>query len=160
MGHSCASAGLAVLIIHTRNTLTPTIGYNIGKPFIQIIKYMKKVLTTISISGALYLIPVAALAQFGGIDDFIGNIAKFINDVLVPVVFALAFLMFLWGVFKFFFWGGGDATKRAEGQQLMLWAVIGFLLMVSIWGVVNLLSKGFGLDTETIRQIPDAPINQ
>ena len=122
---------------------------------------MKKVLTTVGVSGVLYLLPVVALAQFGKISTLGGNVAKFINDILVPLVFALAFLLFLWGVFKFFFWGGGDETKREEGKQLMLWAVIGFVLMVSIWGIVNLLSgdllSGTRIDDPNLRTIPTAP---
>ena len=127
---------------------------------------MKKVLSAIGISGAIYLLPVVAFAQnnpgnFFSLMIFGDNITTFINSTLVPLIFALAFLLFLWGVFKYFFWGGGDETKREEGRQLMLWAIIGFLLMVSIWGIVNILSSGLGFSGANVDTlIPHAPVRR
>lgn len=105
------------------------------------------------------MLPLIASAQFPAIDAFLGNIVLFINQTLVPLIFALAFLLFLWGVFKYFFWGGGDEAKREEGRQLMLWAIIGFLLMVSIWGIVNVLSSGLGWSGKSLEgRLPSAPL--
>lgn len=116
---------------------------------------MKKFIPAI---GVLYLLPLVTLAQeFGEVSDFIGNIIGFINSTLVPLVFAIAFLIFLWGVFKYFILGGADEGKREEGRQLMLYAIIGFVLMVSIWGIVNLLAGGLGLREDTLEGIPNAP---
>ena len=112
---------------------------------------------------ALFL-PVLAFAQSGGNfqgpTQFVGNILTFINGTLVPLVFAVAFLVFIWGVFEYFIRGGGDEGKREQGKQLMLWGIIGFVLMVSIWGIVNILSTGvFGTDQE-IQRIPNAPTSR
>jgi len=105
--------------------------------------------------------PALALAQnvgnFGTINTFFGALLTFINGTLVPLVFALAFLVFIWGVFQYFIQGGGDETKREQGKQLMLWGIIGFVLMVSIWGIVNILSTGLFGTTENIQNIPNAP---
>lgn len=114
---------------------------------------MKYLLST----ATLFALPAMALAQFGDIDDFFGDINQFINDTLVPLVFGIAFLVFIWGVFKYFIQGGGDSEAQEKGKQLMLYAVIGFVLMVSIWGIVNLLSEGFGFDDQNINTIPNTP---
>lgn len=106
---------------------------------------------------ALFVLPVMALAQFGDIDAFVLNINQFINNVLVPLVFAVAFLVFIWGVFNFFILGGGDEEKQSKGKSLMLYAIVGFVLMISIWGIVNLLAGGLFDDTETIQNIPNVP---
>lgn len=116
---------------------------------------MKKFIPAI---GVLYLLPVVALAQeFEPITEFIGGITNFINSTLVPLVFAIAFLVFLWGVFKYFILGGSDEGKREEGRQLMLYAIIGFVLMISIWGIVNLLAGGLGLEGQSLEDLPQAP---
>lgn len=118
---------------------------------------MKK---TAAYSFALVAImaPAFALAQFGQINDFIGDISSFINGTLIPLVFAVALLMFIWGMFKFFVLGGSDEEDRKKGQQLMLWAVIGFVLMVSIWGIVNLIAGGLGFSQDdSIQNIPNVP---
>ncbi len=123
---------------------------------------MKKILSVVSIVGS-FLLPVVVFAAagdygtFAPITSFGGNIVIFINNTLVPLIFALAFVVFLWGIFKAFIFGGGDETKREEGKQLMLYSIIGFLVMVSLWGIVNLVSNGFGLQGQTIQNLPRAP---
>ncbi len=91
----------------------------------------------------LLIVPMMASAQFGAIDTFFTNIKQFIGDILIPLVITLALLVFIWGIFKYFILGGGDSDSREEGRQLMLYAVIGFVAIVSIWGIVNLLSSIF-----------------
>ncbi|MEK7515801.1 MAG: hypothetical protein AAB555_02640, partial [Patescibacteria group bacterium] len=60
--------------------------------------------------------------------------------VLVPVLFAVAFIVFLWGAFKTFILGQGSDESKEAGKSLMLWGLIGFFVMVSIWGLVNILT--------------------
>ena len=38
----------------------------------------------------------------------------------------------------------GDEEKRAKGKSIMIWGIIALVLMVAIWGIVNLLSQVFG----------------
>jgi hypothetical protein len=98
--------------------------------------------------NALYLLPVIALAQsgpannFGYIGEFFNGITAFIGSTLIPLVFAVALLMFLYGMYLYFIQGGASDDSRQKGQQLALWAIIGFVLMVSIWAIVNLVAGG------------------
>jgi len=94
-----------------------------------------------------------------GVTNFISNLVRFINSTLVPAIFALAFLVFLWGVFQTFILGGSDEDKQKEGKQLMLYAIAGFVIMVSIWGIVNLVANGFGFTGQSINpSIPTTPL--
>jgi hypothetical protein len=104
--------------------------------------------------------PALALAQgeLGEVSDFLTNIVQFINDILVPLIFAIAFLVFIWGVFNYFIFGAGDEGKRETGKSYMLYGIIGFVVMVSVWGIVNLLAGGFGLDEEELQTIPNTPV--
>lgn len=72
------------------------------------------------------------------IESFAGFFIGLINTVIVPVVFAIAFIVFLWGVFTYFIAGGANEEKRQEGAKFVFSAIIGFVIMVSIWGLVNL----------------------
>lgn len=124
---------------------------------------MKKntqILTAGTLRGlALYAVavtPLLASAQFAG-DSSIGDLAQsvidFINGTLVPLVFALALIVFVWGLFMSFILGGTSEDKRKEGQQLMLWGIIAFFVMVSVWGLVNILVGTFDLNNAG----PDLP---
>ncbi len=83
-------------------------------------------------------------------DSFIGVL----NTVVVPFVFALAFIVFLWGVFQAFILGANNEEKRKEGAKFVLWALIGFVVMLSIWGLVNLAKSLIPTDNNTRPNLP------
>ncbi len=112
---------------------------------------------SVSISGCVYQGGVCICYQNGQVtvsnnpgacsqlSGVFGTILYIINDILVPLIFALAFIVFLWGVFKAYILGGADETAREKGHQLILWGIIGFVVMISLWGLVNVVSNTFGL---------------
>lgn len=111
----------------------------------------------------LVLTPVAfASAGFTELDTFAGTIVDFINGTLIPLIFAVALLIFIWGMFLYFILGGGDEGKREQGKGLMLWAIIGFVMMIIIFGVVNLVANGLlsgiGEDNTKIEKLPEAQL--
>ena len=81
--------------------------------------------------------------------DFVGGgttgIIGFINLVVVPFIFTLAFAAFLWGVFNYFIWHGADPDKRSAGRQFILWGIIGMVVLFSVWGLVNILLATLGI---------------
>ncbi len=109
---------------------------------------------------ALLVLPVVTFAQFGEINDFLEDISSFINSTLIPLVFAAALLMFIYGMFKYFIMGGDDDGNRETGRKLMLGSIVAFVAMVSIFGIVNLIAGGLGFsDEENIQNIPNVPNN-
>ncbi len=77
-----------------------------------------------------------------------------INEVLVPLIFAISFLVFLYGVFKQYIWSKGDEAAVTQGHTLILWGIIGFVVMVSLWGLVNVVANTFGLGGYTAPPLP------
>ena len=128
---------------------------------------MKKVFSFLSLSGVTLMVPMISLAQ--GFDEpggggagspfglFGTGVIAFISTILVPLVLALAFLFFIWGVFKFFIAGGADEEKRNEGKQLMIYSIIGFVLIVALYGIVNFVVGGLGFDGTTTLVVPGVP---
>lgn len=111
-----------------------------------------------TIMGA-FLLPVFAFAQGSGTLE-LSNLQKvFVDllalvDMLVPVIFAIAFIVFLWGVFTYFIAGGANDEKRKEGAKFVMWAIIGFVVMVSIWGIVNVFANTLGFNKENRPCLP------
>lgn len=92
---------------------------------------------------------------FGPIANLLMQFLFFINVILVPVLFGLAFIMFLWGVFLYFFNSGEKASEsRKKGRDFILYGIIGFFVMVSVWGLVGLLVNSFGLQPGNNRGTP------
>jgi hypothetical protein len=116
---------------------------------------MKKVLQRFALLGFLApLFVFAAPGDMASASSFIKNIIAFMNDTLVPAIFALGFLVFLWGMFQTFIFGGDDEEKQRKGKQIILYTVAGFVVMISLWGIVNLIAAGLGLTDGKI-PLPD-----
>ncbi len=105
---------------------------------------MKKALTISSLVTLLALPLVSSAAAINNLNDVGSFIISTINNILVPIIFAIAFIVFLWGAFNTFILGasGGDDVKE-KGKNLMLWGLVGFFVMVSVWGLVNILTGTF-----------------
>ena len=103
-----------------------------------------------------FLTPFLAFAQINSVRDAGSVVIDIINNVAVPIVFALAFIVFIYGIFQYFIQGGHDEEKREAGRSLMLWGIIGFFIMVSVWGLVRILSGTFALNN-TAPSYPVAP---
>ena len=75
------------------------------------------------------------------VNDFIG----LLGTVVVPTIFALSFLVFVWGVVNYFFFSNNDDTKRAEGRAFVFWGILGMVVLFSVWGLVNIVLSTLGI---------------
>ena len=68
-----------------------------------------------------------------------------IGSYLIPLLFAVAVAMFIWGAIKFFIIETDEEAKRTQGKQFMIWGIIALTVMISVWGLVNILVSTFGI---------------
>ncbi len=113
---------------------------------------MKKIIARLSTAFALpavaLAIPALASAQtIGSLQQGGQFLINIINNIAVPLLFAVAFIVFIFGIFQYFILSRGDEEKQAKGRGLMLYGLIGFFLMVSVWGLVNILVGTFSLNS-------------
>ena len=74
----------------------------------------------------------------GGFEGLVDYFVCVLARSIVPLLFALALVVFLWGVTQFIM-NSADENKRAQGKQFMVWGIIGLFVMFSVWGLVLLL---------------------
>lgn len=65
-------------------------------------------------------------------------------QLLVPLLFVLSFLTFLWGVFLVFIAGGADEELQETGYTLMLYGVVWLGLMALVWWLLSAATAGVG----------------
>ena len=94
---------------------------------------------------AFFLFPSIAFAQelSGPLANTITQISALVNT-LIPLLLAIAVLLFLWGLVKFIA-NIGDETARAAGKSLMIWGMIALFVMVSFWGIIGYVQESLGL---------------
>ncbi len=77
----------------------------------------------------------------------IGNIFNWASCTLiqsvVPFLFSLAIVAFIWGIIQFFL-NPNNEEKRKNGKSYMIWGLITLFVMVSMWGLVSILTNTFG----------------
>ena len=82
--------------------------------------------------------------------QFVGSgstgIIGVINTIVIPLIAALVFIVFIYGVVKYFFLNNnGDEAKLKEGRDFILWGILGLVALFSVWGIVNILLSTLGL---------------
>ena len=91
-----------------------------------------------------------------GIEYIAIKIITLINNVSVPLLLTVTFIMFLYGVFQSYILSHGDAEEVKQGHHLILWGVVGFAVMISLWGLVNIVANTFGLQNQFAPLQPSA----
>lgn len=65
--------------------------------------------------------------------------AKALMNTIIGFFIALAVFFIIWGIFDFVR-SAGDEAKRTEGRDRMIYGIIGVVLMVSVYGLIGLLT--------------------
>lgn len=65
-------------------------------------------------------------------------------ETLIVIIFGLAFALFFYGLAQFMF-KAGDTKAQENGRRLMFWGVIAIFVMISFYGIINLLLISFDI---------------
>ncbi|HRY30977.1 MAG TPA: hypothetical protein P5328_01125 [Candidatus Paceibacterota bacterium] len=71
------------------------------------------------------------------VDSFLSKIASVIVNPLIRLLFAVALVVFLWGIFNYIK-GASNPEARETGRRHIIWGLIGMLIMVSVFGIIKL----------------------
>jgi len=94
----------------------------------------------------------------GQVGLYVNSIITFINDILFPLALALAFIFLVWGIVKYFVIGGDSDDGKSKGKQLIIYALVGFVVIFSFYGLIRLIQNGLGFnDTKITTPPPQAP---
>ncbi|MEK9181703.1 MAG: hypothetical protein AAB786_01660 [Patescibacteria group bacterium] len=80
-------------------------------------------------------------------DDFLKNVNSEIVNPLITLLFALAVVYFLYGVFEFIS-NQENEENKTTGKSHMLWGVIGITIMMGVWAILNLVLSTIGVDSD------------
>lgn len=69
--------------------------------------------------------------------------AKVINPI-VGLMFTVALMYFIYGVFELFI-ANKNGSAVEQGRQHVMYGVLGFAIMVSVWGIIRFICTSVGL---------------
>ncbi|KND51801.1 MAG: hypothetical protein ABA06_00875 [Parcubacteria bacterium C7867-001] len=74
--------------------------------------------------------------------ELVGNvIVPIVDGAIIPLLYALSFIFFLYGVVKYFFLAGEEAKN--EGKTYAIFGLVGLVVLFSVWGFVRLILHSF-----------------
>ena len=79
------------------------------------------------------------------ISEFLNKVNQFILNPLILLAFAIALLVFFWGIFQFILSQTTD-TNRDEGKRKIFWGLFGMFVMDSAYGLIRLILGTFGIN--------------
>jgi len=85
-----------------------------------------------------------AYAASTNLNDFIKNVDNMIVNPLISLLFALAVVYFLYGVFEFLV-NQTSEEKKTSGKSHMLWGIIGITIMLGVWAILSIILNTLGL---------------
>lgn len=87
------------------------------------------------------LVPSLTYAQP---EDFKGLVMIIINILqsIVPLLMAVALLVFVWGLASYIL-QSGDPRAIETGRKRMIYGIIALFVVVGLWGIVSLVANAF-----------------
>jgi hypothetical protein len=114
--------------------------------------------------GTFAFLPGLASAQItvdgtgGPLADMLRNILTFGNEVVIPFIIGIGFLMFVWGMLQYFIFGGASDDSREKGKKLMISSTVAFVTIIIFFGAINLLTATTGLEGQKIKNVPQVTV--
>ena len=112
---------------------------------------MKKIIAIIS----LYALPVFAFAAVTNDVLLFSKVEEILGKIL-PIIIAVAVIYFVYNAFMYMI--AADEDRKAEAKSKIIYGIVGLFVMVSVWGLVAILSGTFGFSgTEDPGDLPGFP---
>lgn len=81
--------------------------------------------------------PTSAPSTYSELIDIIIGLI----NIAIPLLFGVLFVYFIWKMIDAWVLHPGDQAKRDAGKQYLVAALLVFVIMVSAWGIVNLIRQ-------------------
>ena len=72
----------------------------------------------------------------------------YVINPLIGLLFAISLVVFIVGVIEFLQERDSSSQKSNDGKQHLLWGLVGMFIMISVFGIMNLLKNAIGSDIQ------------
>ena len=115
-------------------------------------------LSTLTVTAPVQGGSCASIGNTSKFQDVLCYFTRIINDAVIPLIFAVAVAFFIWGAVQFFILNAGEETKREQGRQFMIWGIVALAVMLSVWGLVGILTNTFGIEGSVLPQVSPSAV--
>src|SRR3989338_5094008 len=103
-------------------------------------------IASLTVISGLGFLPLVTLAQ-EKITNITGLVARLtgVINLIIPFLVGLAVLAIIYGVLTYIF-NAANEEKRKEARVFIIYGIVGVFVMLSVRGLVNILSNSFATD--------------
>lgn len=80
----------------------------------------------------------------GVIDMFVD-----IGQRIIPLLGAVAFLLFIYGVARFIRSSGSEKELK-DSKNIIIWGIVGLFVLMSVWGIISFMKSELGFGSGVI----------
>lgn len=75
------------------------------------------------------------------VTTLVNNLTKVLVNPAILLLFAVALVIFIWGLIQFLIELNVKGKESGKGKQHMLWGLVGMFIMVAAYGIFNLIGS-------------------
>ena len=79
------------------------------------------------------------------LETLVANITRVIINPLIILLFAIALLVFVWGVVEYIIKAAKGGDDFGDAKRHLFWGVIGMFIMVAVKGIMVLIMNIIGV---------------
>jgi hypothetical protein len=80
------------------------------------------------------------------VQDFIVFLLDLFNTTIIPLIFGIAIVFFIWNAARYFVFQGATEEGKDSAKRLMFYGIAAMVLMLSLWGIVRLTTATLGIN--------------
>ncbi len=117
--------------------------------------FMKK---TALLSGLFLVLPLVAFAQYttaplSNVQNLVRTAGNIIGS-LIPILIAIAMIVFFWGLIKYI---RSPGEGHEEGKKIMIAGLVSLFVMVCVWGIIIFAAQALGINPNQVAPAPGIP---
>lgn len=85
------------------------------------------------------------------LEQFITSVGNVIINPTIFLLFGVALLTFVWGIFKYV--RNAESGDKAENKGAILWGLVGMFVMIGVYGIWNVVLKTFDISNQPLESI-------
>jgi len=85
------------------------------------------------------------------LEQFITSVGAVIINPTIFLLFGVALLTFVWGIFKYV--RNAESGDKGENKDAILWGLVGMFIMIGVYGIWNVVLKTFDINNAPLESI-------
>ena len=98
---------------------------------------MRRIPYTALLTSGLLFPQILLAATVGSFSELVNYFLSIFN-LVIPAIFGLTLIVFLWGLVKGWIINAGTEAGAEQGKQMAIAGIIGLIVMTGMWGIIAL----------------------